>query len=96
MVDLDMEIFTDETESEIDDLNIEVLVEKDIFRFKIPVDNVTLAKIMNSTQNLGKYLTSFVLLQPGIIFTPYKLIKGITTAILHNQINLCRKRDTVL
>ncbi len=91
-----MERFTDETKSKIDDFHIQVLVEKYVFGFQISVNDVIFAQIMNSTQNLYKYLTSLVLFEPGVIFTSYKLIEGIATAILHNQINLRKKRDTVL
>ena len=71
------------TQTEIDNLNIHILVEQQILWFQVAMAYFDFVQVFNTSENLMKEAAGFTVLQPALLDNV--LEKLASTSILHNQ-----------
>lgn len=82
------------TQTEVNDLDVLVVIKKEIFRLEVTMDNVQLVQVLDASDDLVEKGQSFRLLDPLIL---YDIVEELTaTGILHDEIQLLRGLDNLV
>ena len=74
------------TEAKINELNVVVVIEQQIFRLQVPVNDAKFVDVLNARQDLRVHLACFLLLKPPVFYDVLEQLA--TAAVLHDQIQV--------